>query len=146
MSIDLLAIYADTSFFVSLYLPDRHSGEAERHMAVKPRIWFTPLHRAEWMDAVSQHVFRKEISALESRRAQAELERDIGNGVWLKAGLPESVWTQCAELARRHGPRLGVRTLDSLHVAAAVELGARTFWTFDERQAKLAGAAGLQTS
>jgi len=114
-------------------------------MAAKPRIWFTTLHRAEWMHAVSQHVFRKEISALEARRAQAELERDLGSGLWLKVDLPESLWDTCAELARRHGPRLGIRTLDSLHVAAALELGAAAFWTFDERQAKLAAAEGLQT-
>jgi len=76
-----LNIYADTSFFVSLYLPDRHSTEAERRMASKPRIWFTPLHRAEWMHAIAQHVFRKEITAVEARRTQAELERDLGSGI-----------------------------------------------------------------
>lgn len=139
-------VYADTSFFVSLYLPDRHSAEAERRMASKPRIWFTPLHRAEWMHAVAQHVFRKEITAIEARRAQAELERDLGSELWLKVNLPESVWEACADLARRHGSRLGMRTLDSLHVAAALELGGKSFWTFDERQAKLAAATGLQTS
>lgn len=141
-----MSIYADTSFFVSLYLPDRHSTEAERRMAAKPRIWFSPLHRAEWMHAVSQHVFRKEITTIEARRAQAELERDLGSGLWLEVAFSESIWSTCAELARRHGPRLGVRTLDSLHVAAALELGAKAFWTFDERQAKLAAAEGLQTS
>jgi predicted nucleic acid-binding protein len=98
------------------------------------------------MHAIAQHVFRKEMSALEARRAQAELERDLGSGLWPKVNLPESVWETCAELARRHGPRLGVRTLESLHVAAALELGAKTFWTFDERQAKLAAVTGLQTS
>jgi predicted nucleic acid-binding protein len=39
-----------------------------------------------------------------------------------------------------------VRTLDSLHVACALELKADRFWTFDERQAKLARARGLRTS
>jgi predicted nucleic acid-binding protein len=141
-----LSIYADTSFFVSLYLPDRYSEEAERRMASKPRLWFAPLHRAEWMHAIAQHVFRKEISASEARQAQAELQSDLGSGLWLRIDLPESVWDTCAELARRHGSRLGMRTLDSLHVAAAVELGANAFWTFDERQAKLAAAVGLQTS
>ncbi len=34
-------------------------------------------------------------------------------------------------------------TLDTLHVASALELGAERFWTFDEQQAKLAKAAGL---
>lgn len=115
-------------------------------MASKPRLWFAPLHRAEWMHAVSQHVFRKEITATEARRAQAELQSDLGSGLWLRTDLPESVWDTCAELARRHGSRLGMRTLDSLHVAAAVEFAAEAFWTFDDRQAKLAAAVGLQTS
>jgi predicted nucleic acid-binding protein len=144
--LSISSIYADTSFFVSLYLSDRHSGEAERRMASKPRIWFAPLHRVEWMHAIAQHVFRKEMSALEARRTQGELARDVGSGLWVKVDLPESVWETCAELARRHGPRLGMRTLDSLHVAAALELGAKFFWTFDERQARLAAVAGLQTS
>jgi len=41
---------------------------------------------------------------------------------------------------------LGVRTLDSLHVACALELKAERFWTFDERQARLAEAVGLNTN
>jgi len=41
---------------------------------------------------------------------------------------------------------LGTRTLDTLHVACALELKAERFWTFDQRQAKLAKAAGLKTS
>ena len=35
-------------------------------------------------------------------------------------------------------------TLDTLHVACALELGAERFWTFDARQAKLARAVGLK--
>lgn len=138
-----MSIYADTSFVVSLYLPDRHSAETEQRMASKPQVWLTPLHIAEWTHAVSQHIFRKEISMQEARQAHAELERDRRNALWLEAGLPESVWEICTALARKHGPKLGLRTLDSLHVAAALEFGAERFWTFDERQAKLAAAEGL---
>jgi predicted nucleic acid-binding protein len=39
-----------------------------------------------------------------------------------------------------------VRTLDSLHVACALELKAERFWTFDDRQARLAEVVGLDTS
>ena len=53
-------------------------------MASRPQIWFGPLHRAEWAHALSQHVFRKEMTALEARRVDAEMHRDIGSGVWLK--------------------------------------------------------------
>jgi predicted nucleic acid-binding protein len=61
-------------------------------------------------------------------------------------GFPSRAWETSIELARRHGPTLGVRTLDSLHVACALELRAERFWTFDERQMKLADAVGLDTS
>jgi len=39
-----------------------------------------------------------------------------------------------------------MRTLDSLHVACAIELKAERLWTFDERLAKLAKAQGLKTN
>jgi predicted nucleic acid-binding protein len=115
-------------------------------MTSKPRIWFTPLHRAEWMHAIAQHVFRKEISPAEARRVQAELGRDLASGLWLKVDLPEATWETCADLARRHGPHLDIRTLDSLHVVVALQLGAKAFWTFDDRQAKLAAAEGLRSA
>jgi predicted nucleic acid-binding protein len=141
-----LSVYADTSFFVSLYLPDRHSSEAELRLTLKPQICFTPLHRAEWTHAIAQHVFRKEISTAQARQAHRELERDCKSGLWLEVDLPESAWEACATLAHRHGAKLGMRTLDSLHVACALALGAERFWTFDERQTKLAEAEGLLTS
>ena len=141
-----MSTYADTSFFVSLYLPDRHAATTERRMATKPQIWRTPLHVAEWSHALAQHLFRKEISPREAQQAYEEWERDSGSNLWLKADLPDDVWETCADLARKHGPKLGIRTLDSLHVASAVEFGAKAFWTFDERQAKLAAAVGLTTS
>jgi predicted nucleic acid-binding protein len=65
---------------------------------------------------------------------------------WILLPIPEDAFDLSAELARRYGPKLGVRTLDSLLVACALELNADRFWTFDERQAKLAKAEGLKTS
>jgi predicted nucleic acid-binding protein len=115
-------------------------------MTSKPQLWLTPLHIAEWTHAVSQHVFRKEISLQEARQTHNEWEQDQASPLWLQTELPESVWETCVDLARKHGPKLGIRTLDSLHVAAAIELAAKAFWTFNERQAKLADAVGLKTS
>jgi predicted nucleic acid-binding protein len=73
------------------------------------------------------------------------LDSDKIAGRWLTIGMPENAFELCGELGRRHGPKLGVRTLDSLHVACALELKAERFWTFDERQAKLAKAEGLRS-
>jgi predicted nucleic acid-binding protein len=76
----------------------------------------------------------------------ARMEEHVLAGRWISVPIPENAFELCAELGRQYGPKLGVRTLDSLHVACALELKADRFWTFDERQAKLAKAKGLKTS
>jgi predicted nucleic acid-binding protein len=141
-----LTIYADTSFLVSLYVPDRHSAEAQRRLAARPLVWLTALHRAEFTHAVYQHVFRRKMSAAEAQQVLRHLEEDRVAGVWREADLPEMALERSADLARKHGGRLGVRTLDSLHVASALELKSERFWTFDRRQSKLAQAEVLKIS
>lgn len=79
-------------------------------------------------------------------RAHKTLEQDRAAGLWLEAEIPEDAFDVCADLARRYGARLGVGTLDSLHVACALQLKAEQFWTFDERQTKLAKAVGFEIS
>jgi len=138
-----LTIYADTSVFVSLYLPDAHSEEAQQQMALHPRIWLTPLHRAEWTHAIGQHVFQQKITQREAQSVYRAFEHDRETGLWVETGIPEQTFEACIALARNRVARLGVRTLDTLHVALALELKADYFWTFDRRQAKLAQAEGL---
>jgi predicted nucleic acid-binding protein len=108
--------------------------------------FLTPLHRAEWFHAIAQHVFRGAITETKAGELHSLFEKDTKTGPWREAALPEQAFDLCADLARRYGPKLGVRTLDSLHVACALELKADRFWTFDERQAKLAKARGLKSS
>jgi predicted nucleic acid-binding protein len=140
-----LTVYADTSFFISIYVEDVHSKTAEHLIASQARVWFTPLHHAECANAVAQQVFHKLLAASDAQRAYQQLQKDRATGLWLEVDLPDDVFDVCADLARRHGPRLGVRTLDSLHVACALQLKSEEFWTFDERQAKLAKAVGFKS-
>lgn len=141
-----MIVYADSSFFVSLYIEDIHSKTAEEHLASGVRVWFTPLHYAECAHAVAQNVFYRHLSVVDAEQVYSHLEQDRTAGLWAETQLPDKAFDVCADLARRHGPALGVRTLDSLHVACALELKAERFWTFDERQAKLARAEGLKTN
>lgn len=141
-----MTTYADTSFFVSLYIEDAHSNVAEAMLSSEPRVLFTPFHYAEYAHAVAQQVFYKKLSATDAQMANRDLEADRISGLWIAAEMPEHSYIVCADLGRKYGPSLGTRTLDSLHVACALELKAERFWTFDERQAKLARAEGLKTN
>jgi predicted nucleic acid-binding protein len=139
-----LTAYVDSSFLVSLYTLDVHSAAARALMSLNLAVWFSPLHSAEFFHAIAQQVFFGRISSADADSVYADLKRDRDAGVWLETPMPENAFDLCANLARRYGAKLGVRTLDSLHVACALELKTDRFWTFDERQAKLAKAQGLK--
>jgi predicted nucleic acid-binding protein len=141
-----LTVYADSSFLAPIYVGDIHEPEALRRMGTRPVIWLTPFNRAELAHAIYQQVFRSRFSSVEAQLAWNHFEQDCANGIWIPINVPERVWQTSTDLARKHGPTLGVRTPDSLHVACALELKAQHFWTFDERQARLAQAVGLDTT
>jgi predicted nucleic acid-binding protein len=138
-----LTIYADTSFFVSLYVKDTHSITADQMLRGGERPPITPLHTAEWTHAIAQHVFRRQMTMAEAERLHRDFDDDCAARTWQTISLPETALEVWADLGRRYGPKLGVRTLDSLHIACALELNIKRFWTFDDRQRKLAKAAGL---
>ena len=95
---------------------------------------------------VYQYVFRGIITSAKAQLVWEDFQADVRNGLWLLSEFPPNAWESTIALARRHGPTLGVRTLDSLHVASALALGAGHFWTFDDRQARLAEAVGLNVT
>jgi predicted nucleic acid-binding protein len=140
-----LIVCVDSSFLLSSYVGDSHSSEADQRLASGPELWITPLNRAEFGNALYQLVFRGMINADAANKVWSNFDRDCSHGPLVSTSLPESIWESSIDLARRYGARFGVRMLDSLHVACALELGAERFWTFDERQAKLAEAVGLNT-
>jgi predicted nucleic acid-binding protein len=131
---------------ISPYVQDSHKLEFLRRLAKRPAVWLTPFHKSEVANAIFLHVFYKKLKTHEASRAWTEFLEDIRAGVWIPVEYPSGAWGTSIELATRYGPTLGVRTLDSLHVACALELRVDKFWTFDERQKKLAAAAGLDTA
>jgi hypothetical protein len=79
-------------------------------------------------------------SSIGRKKAQKSQGEDpISFGFEWRAAL-----NRAAELSRQYSRTLGTRTLDVLHVASALELGVRTFITFDIRQQNLVKAAGLR--
>jgi predicted nucleic acid-binding protein len=140
-----LIVYADSSFLVSLYVHDLHSPDALAKLRTSPTVVITPFHRAEIANALQQCVFSSALTEFEGARAWKRFEGDLKTGFQVVT-LPESAWETSISLSRRFCATLGVRTLDTLHVASALELRADAFWTFDDRQIRLAQAAGLDTS
>jgi predicted nucleic acid-binding protein len=139
-----LSSYADTSFVVALYIPDNNTAAAVAELgASASRPIVTAFTIFEFTNAVAARRFRGDISLEEMKRVLAGFREDISSGAYEQKGLPDEVWVHATALSELHTPRLGARALDVLHVASATALGATIFYTFDDRQGRLARPVGL---
>jgi predicted nucleic acid-binding protein len=137
--------YVDPSALARLYLHQAGSRQMydwrRRHRGALP---VTHHGRTELINAISLAEFHEAITSDAAAAAQELLESDFAAGHLEQVDL---LWrgalNRAAVLSRRHTPKLGTRSLDVLHVACALELRLRQFLTFDDRQSKLAKAAGL---
>jgi predicted nucleic acid-binding protein len=140
-----LKIYADPSFLVSLYIPDANSSAALRTMQASSGDRFvTALCELEVVNAFGLRVFRKQASPAEANAALTNFEKDLHEGLFQLRGLPERVFERAKQLSQQTTAKLGTRTADLLHVAAALELGVDCFYSFDQQQRKLAHAVRLK--
>jgi predicted nucleic acid-binding protein len=138
--------YPDSSFLVSLISNDNRSADAAAYMArTAEPLLFTPLHRIEARNALRNAAGRGEITASEQRAAFHRIDEDLREGLLIHSPVGwTDVFRRADELSEKHAATEGQRTIDLLHVALALESGAKTFLSFDARQRKLAKAAGLK--
>ena len=137
--------YADTSFLVSLYLCDANTERAVKLAESMDASYpMTPFLRLELRNAVRLAAFRKMIAPRQAAAILGDIDDDRRGGFLADTAV---AWTelldQAEALSSRHTVKTGVRALDIVHVATAVTLRADRFLTFDTRQGKLAGQAGL---
>ena len=86
----------------------------------------------------------KEVSAAQAQSSLKDFEKDLRAGVFQLRPLTEQVFERARQLSHRTTAKLGTRTADILHVAAALELSVDYLYTFDHQQRKLAQAVRLK--
>jgi len=140
-----LKIYADSSFLVSLYSADSNWAAAARTMEISSGECFvTTLGELEVVNAFGLRVFRKEVSAAQAQESLRDFEKDLRDGILQLRGLSEPVFERARQLSQQTAAKMGTRTADLLHVAAALELGVGYLYSFDQQQRKLAKAVRLK--
>lgn len=143
--------YPDTSFLGALYRLQVQSPRAAEYFAAMPGpLEVTTLLLYEFRQAVrfQTRLHRQDASRGYSRadgtRMLADLKSDLVNRAVITIPAP---WPQVHGAAERlselYTEAQGHRSMDILHVATAIELGAKEFLTFDENQKLLAEAEGL---
>jgi len=138
-------VYFDSAIIVKLYVREATSAQAIRlASAYSAPYTLTQWQALEVKNAIRLKAFRAEISATEMNQSIAAFEQDLAAGRWQRPVYNAAAVEQKAEeLSASHSAILGCRTLDIIHVAAALLVGARDFITFDARQGDLAKQLGL---
>jgi predicted nucleic acid-binding protein len=138
-------VYADTGFVVSLYKAETTSRTAAETMVhLQAPVWLSQLGELELHNAFQLAIFRGEIDSVSALQKKQLFAEDLANGVFTILPVPAaSLYQKAIELAERHSATLGTRSLDLMHVAAALILKADLFLSFDERQRKAAEAEGI---
>ena len=138
--------YADSGFVVSLYLTtEGTSAQARKEVkrASKP-ILLSPLSLLEIRNALNFGINRGEIIGEQRDAVLSEIDAQIEKGFFrLVDASQTSIYAKAQELSNKHTPTTATRSLDLMHLAAALLTEARTFLTFDKRQSKAASAEGL---
>lgn len=137
--------YFDTSAVVPLYLPEIRSERAREEARRALQIPYTPLHALELTSAIHLNCGRGSISAAELRAVSLQIEDDLSAHRLRTTPLDlADVFASATDLAARHAAIVLCRSLDVLHVAAALHLRCAEIVTADERQLQLARAVGLE--
>ena len=141
-----MVAFADTGFIASLYLEESTSKAADAALGTKRvPLPLTPLAALELRNAFNRAVQRQRITAAQRDALWQDVEADIASGFLILTPVAaDELHHKARQLSDRYTPTLGTRSLDLLHVAAALVLEARVFFSFDDRQRKAAASEGLK--
>lgn len=135
--------FVDTSAFAKLYLTEPDSRGFERWFADAMPVTISQLGVVELTSAPRKYARMGDLSTPAAADIERAFQADIGAGCMVVVELPPSTFHLARALLATHGER-GLRTLDALQLASALECGAVVFATADSRLAPVARASGLQ--
>ncbi len=141
-----MGVYIDTGILVKLYVKEANTPQAiALVMGFRTPLALTPFQELEIRNALRLKQSRGELTEPEARAALADFEADIAAGRYQRPACDlMAVFARAESLSAAHAVTTKCRSLDTLHVAAALETGGREFASLDTRQRAMAQAAGLR--
>lgn len=142
----MIAVYVDSGIFVKSYIAEFNSSEAEALLRkLGTPFSFSHFHEIEIPNAIRLKRFRGEITRAQEKAALQAFATDVAVGRFARPVYDlGAVFLLAEQLSARHSGDIGSRSLDLLHIAAAMEAGCQTFASYDVRQRKVAALSGLK--
>jgi predicted nucleic acid-binding protein len=143
-----VSAYFDSAVICKWYVPELDTPRAlGLRRRLRPPFVLTHLHELEIVTAWHLKAFRGEVPRGAVQQATADLLSDVEAGFWRRPDYDlAAVFDRGRRLSEDHGATLGTRSLDVLHVAAALEVKATVLVSGDKRQLRLARRAGLRVA
>jgi len=138
--------YIDTALFVKAFIFEVDSPETIRLLEdIGEPFAYSHLHELEIPNAIRLKYSRGEIKKTQANGCIRAFQADVDAGRFkrLKYDLG-AVFIRAEALSGKCTGKLGTRSLDLWHVAAALEAHCTTFVSYDSRQRKAAEMAGLE--
>lgn len=142
-----MVICCDTSFLFSVYGNDANTSQAHEHLKkAHSSIAVSAFNGFELSNAFRLAEFRKLIAAGDAERFIGQYRQDVSDEriIECPCNLAE-ILKKAHQISATHASNGGHRGFDILQVAAALEMGATEFLTFDRLQAKLAHTMKMKT-
>jgi len=137
-------LYLDTSALLKLHIREAGSETVQEKITSQDHplpIW--EIQEMELVNALRLKTYWKDIT-IEQAEHQIELFQDRRKRrLYYFPEIDRIALMKRFHQLSKETTRLGCRTMDILHIACALEIGATQFITFDQRQKALAKESGL---
>ena len=135
-------VFVDTSALIKRYITEANSDEFDAFFMAHTPLAISRLTLVEMRCTLAQRRRNNEITALLEEQAMDEVRTDIQDGALIVHPINDDQVVHALHLIEQLAP-LPLRTLDALHLSAAIRINARKFATADKNQAEAAKSLGL---
>ena len=135
----MVKLAVDSSSFAKRYVQEVGSEELERFLIDASELAFSVILVPEIISGLNRRLRKRTLTVADYRTVKKQLMDDVSDATVLQ--ITPSVVSRSVRLLESNV----LRTLDSLHVACALEWRADLFVTSDKRQFMAAKNAGLRT-
>lgn len=135
-------VYVDTSALIKRYITEANSNEFDAFFMARTPLVISRLTLVEMRCALARRRRNGEITTTLEEQAMDEVRTDIQDGALTVYPINDDQVVHALHLIEQVAP-LPLRTLDALHLSAALRIDAHEFATADKNQAEAAKSLGL---
>ena len=135
-------IYADTSSFLKLLLPEIHSAEVMDFVLGEDEVVVSEITELETVVQLKAMRLGGLLKASVLKKTRAQMNEFFNLAPFRRVSVPGKLFA--VALSQHEVSSIHCRSLDRLHLAAMTEMGIRRLMTHDARQAVAARELGYQ--